>query len=437
MADVDRLRAAHQLRLEADLYARWKRSNPGEASKYEAFVTAILAGQNPAPPTLATATGRWLTGMAGMALPEASTPPPLPPTPPATSGPMFGFSDHVPTGSQTEADEHFARLKAVGSKVVREDFAWSWMNGTKGSYDFGHVDVICRAARKHGLKVLAQIGYAPAWANGGRLDSQPDGSWGDKWGPLNPADFGVWAGKLAAHLKANHADVMLAVTPWNEPNIPFLFNPHTGKAGDPAYYVQLHNAAYDAIKTVYPALEVWGGDTAGAGAVQWDEQTMAWSEHVIPRIKFDAWACHPYYFGQGGPDRDDGQSADEMTATNWPSGLARLFWGDSYQQETLAEQLARHGHPNVKIHATEVGVPTDRPDGSPASRGTHESAQAAWFTKFWTLWTGQPRAGHVFFYTSHDNDSWDTTDHENHFGAWRSDGNPKPVVQAIKTALGV
>ena len=78
MADLDLLRAGYALRNEADLYRRWARSNPGEQQKYETFVNEILAGKNPAAPTLATATGRMLVLQASMALPEGSQPPRVP-----------------------------------------------------------------------------------------------------------------------------------------------------------------------------------------------------------------------------------------------------------------------------------------------------------------------------------------------------------------------
>lgn len=52
-------------------------ANPGEAAKLDAYVAAIVSGQNPTMPALATATGQGLAGMiaAGM---SASPPPPPP-----------------------------------------------------------------------------------------------------------------------------------------------------------------------------------------------------------------------------------------------------------------------------------------------------------------------------------------------------------------------
>lgn len=51
-------------------------ANPGEAAQIDAYVAALDTGQHPAPPALATATGRGLVGM--LAVLAAGQPSPAP-----------------------------------------------------------------------------------------------------------------------------------------------------------------------------------------------------------------------------------------------------------------------------------------------------------------------------------------------------------------------
>lgn len=43
---------------EAKIYAKWRTDNPGEAQLFDAYVDAVLAGKNPAPPILKSPIGR-------------------------------------------------------------------------------------------------------------------------------------------------------------------------------------------------------------------------------------------------------------------------------------------------------------------------------------------------------------------------------------------
>lgn len=54
-------------------YTTWKRSNPGEATRWETYRDGILAGQSPSPPTMATKFGKAL--VAAGELVSASSPP--------------------------------------------------------------------------------------------------------------------------------------------------------------------------------------------------------------------------------------------------------------------------------------------------------------------------------------------------------------------------
>lgn len=60
MAFLDYLRQARSHTASGTLYKKWAKDNPGEAKRYNAFIDAILVGDNPQIPTMATETGKGL-----------------------------------------------------------------------------------------------------------------------------------------------------------------------------------------------------------------------------------------------------------------------------------------------------------------------------------------------------------------------------------------
>ncbi|MBA2312749.1 MAG: hypothetical protein H0V97_08120 [Actinobacteria bacterium] len=374
----------------------------------------------------ANTTTKWWQGLdkigqARKAL-DSPTPPPPPPSP-AASG-LIGFCVHL-RDDAASIDANVARYKAAGAQIVRDDLAWSWMEGTRGNVNYTRAKFICDALVKHGLKLYAVIGYAPRWSNGNR---------DDKIGPYNPADFGWFCGQLAKWLQMNYPGLCVGIEPWNEPNIHFLIHPTTGAMGDPAYYVALHNVAHGAIKA-NSAIPVVASSSAGDGwgwpgsalPGVWNEPVMRWNERLLDLgIKFDEWSCHPYEFG-------DNQTGAYMTRQGAVTGWTRSIFDNP--AESLAEQLTRRIGYTGPVHASEFGCPTDRPDGSPAPRGTSEQNQADMVRLAIGQWRANPRHGHLLLYVADDYDSWGIESMEQHFGLWRSDKTPKPAVAAFTAAI--
>ena len=397
-------------------------------------MAALAGGQGPEPPQLATATGRALVGILAAWRPAAAPPPPPPPPPPPAAEGLTGVCTHLAIGPLPPAavvDSHIARYKAAGFQAIRDDLAWSWMEYTRGSIDFRRAKLICDSLVKHDMKLYCQIGFTPGWANGGA--KMPNGQPNDKVGPLPafiPA-FAGFAGELAHWLSSTYPGLCIGIESHNEPNWVFLTNPSTGQWGDALYYVSLHNPVVDAVKDAAPEIPVVAGATAGLGFIVWDEPVMQWTEKALKAgLRFDEWACHPYEFGSGN------MTGAQMTRLSDPTPFARALWDT--RCESLAEQLARHGHPNVKIHFSEWGAPTHRKDGVQTYRGTSAQNQADLIRLGLALFKAHPRHGHSFFYCADDTDSFsDTQDMERHFGAWWSDLTPKPAVAAFKAAASL
>lgn len=62
MSDINELKLAHAKMKTGSLYQSWLKSNPSEANKFDAYVNGLIAGNNPSPPVLNTATGQGLVG---------------------------------------------------------------------------------------------------------------------------------------------------------------------------------------------------------------------------------------------------------------------------------------------------------------------------------------------------------------------------------------
>lgn len=357
-------------------------------------------------------------GEARKALDPVVVPDPNPiPTPTIRS--RVGYSCHIPD-DPIKADAYVARLATVGCEIIRDDLAWAWMEPSKGSFNFSRAKLHTSLCKKYNMKYMAQIGFCPQWANN---------STNDKIGPLNVTDFGMWAKTLGQWFVNDPVamEVLYGIEPWNESNWTFLINPVTKVAGDPVYGTAINNAAYDALHPL--GIKVIGGALANVGFKVWNEPILTWWDAAISAgIKFDEPSVHPYEFGNGN------MTADQMLRTDIPNPPSRVFKSFG-SVESLAALLKRRLNYTGKIHITEFGAPTNRPDGSWAPRGTSEANQAELVKKSIPLFLAYPQMGNFFFYSPLDSNSWGTTTMEDHFGHIRSDGVAKPAFAAFKEAI--
>lgn len=143
----------------------------------------------------------------------------------------------------------------AGLGWVRIDFNWINAEPKKGVFDWSVFDAIVDGANARGLRVLAVIGYAPAWASAG--DKLGDGSINDV-----PID-GAYAAFVTAAVKHFEGRVTHWEL-WNEPNLDGFFE------GTPDDYLQrvlvpgadaLH-AACSSCVVMAPGLASLGGKQA-------------------------------------------------------------------------------------------------------------------------------------------------------------------------------
>jgi Cellulase (glycosyl hydrolase family 5) len=302
---------------------------------------------------------------------------------------QFGVSENIPYFSDANRVTVLNSMQAMGSKLARFDFAWSVIEPTPGAFNVTNLDTSVSEAQARGQQVVAMIGYAPSWANGGHSD--------DKYPPVNASDYGNIAGRIAAHFGPMGVHVYEI---WNEPNLGHVF----WKTGaDPAKYAQLLQAAYPAIKAADPQATVLAGATAFVGAYNDghcdgtidggievvnginDENAINFMQGVYANgggLYFDAWSHHPY----------------DSRANNWTgpcSGWAQM-WSNSPSLRSTMDSEGDHGK---KLWATEYG---NKLKPTCSDGWSTEADQAARLTTAMNFWKGQPDLGPLIMFNQWD-----------------------------------
>ena len=307
---------------------------------------------------------------------------------------------------------------ATGAKTVRIFALWKdFEPNAKGEYPSNDVnlanivktfDDAIRQINAAGAQPLFVVTEAPAWANGSSDVNVP---------PSNPADFGDFLKRFAAHNKA--IGTVAGYEVWNEPDENQFWHP----APNAGQYTALLKAAYAGIKAGDPAATVVAGPMTG--------NDYAWLENLYTAGaagSFDVVAVHT---DTACLDR----GPDEFYREN--GALARYtFLG----YRTVHESMAAHGDGNKPIWMTELGWSST--NGSPTSctrgqwagqkpSGVSEAAQAAFLSKAYSCLANDPYVTIASWFTMRD-----TADHAvdelNHYGLLRTDGSGKPALSAFK-----
>jgi hypothetical protein len=144
----------------------------------------------------------------------------------------------------------------MGASWIVEYFPWAYSEPEPGVYRWEHADVVIGHAQRQGLRVIARIGFVPAWA-------RPEGSTHTY---LAPERYGDLADFCAAFAQRYPAVDHLIV--WNEPNLALEWG---YRAPDPTEYAQMLRVVSERVKAVRPEVQILGGalsPTLGAAAVE-------------------------------------------------------------------------------------------------------------------------------------------------------------------------
>jgi Cellulase (glycosyl hydrolase family 5) len=216
-----------------------------------------------------------------------------------------------------------------GATIVRLLVQWNLVATQRPSnptspfdpaYKFHDVDEAVRAAQEQGQEAMLTISGTPRWAGGGNPNRMP----------RRVDDFRRFAQAIAARYSGRYVGYPFVRfwSVWNEPNLNLFLTPQfdrRGRSVAPANYARLYAAAYAGIKAGNRLAQVGIGETSARGrdrrvpGVSDTHSPGKFAELVAranPRLKFEAWAHHPYPFN---PNSRPGQ------IVRWPNvSLASL-----------------------------------------------------------------------------------------------------------------
>ncbi len=335
-----------------------------------------------------------------------------------TDDPTFRF------GADRQASLDLAARS--GATIVRTLVVWSASVRTRPAdatdpfdpaYQLDDLDELVRNAQSRGLEVLLTIWGTPSWANGGR---------GPQYAPTKTADFQDFAQALASRYSGRFPGYPFVrfFGIWNESNLATFLRPQFDPAGrivGPAIYARLAAAGYAGIKAGNRAAQVAIGETSSNGrqkhvAGLTDAVAPGLFAELVaqadPKLRFDAWAQHPYRFPVNRPPTQ---------VVAWPNvtltSLGRLE----------SELDTDFGRQSIPIWITEYGDET-RPV---EPRGVTEEQQADYLPQAVSLARRDPLVQMFIWFVFRDSpDSvWQS-------GLYRQDGSPKPAQVVWPKAVG-
>lgn len=237
-------------------------------------------------------------------IPWAQSPPPLlvlgPPQSVVTRHPIV--CTHTRVTDEVEAWKilrTFEMVRQMGAPTIVEYFPWSYYEGTRGQYGWGHADQRIDLARHQGLTIIARLGsLVPAWARE-RADGQPPLLPGGEptVETLLPEEHFDAFGDFVYAFVNRYKDRVRHIIIWNEPNITLEWG---FRPVSPEQYTALLKVAYTRAKEADPEITVLGGALAPTLEPETSElalNDLLYLERMYAagaEAYFDALAAHAY-----------------------------------------------------------------------------------------------------------------------------------------------
>ncbi len=258
------------------------------------------------------------------------------------------------------------------------------------------------------MEVLITIWGTPKWANGNKTPN---------FMPTRLTDLTAFSRAIASRYSGRFAGYPFVrfYSIWNESNLQLFLAPQfdaQGRSVGPRNYAKLAAAAYAGIKAGSPQAKIAIGSTSSAGrdkvlAGKSATHSPARFARLVaaanPRLKFDAWAQHPYPVPV---------NLKPTQLVRYPNVTLKSF---SRFEKDLDKWFKR---PNVRIWITEYGHEV-RQDGEPS--GISRAAQAAYAAQALALARQDPRTDMFiwFVFRDHATSEWQS-------GLRTRTGAPKP-----------
>jgi hypothetical protein len=338
--------------------------------------------------------------------------------PPAERSLLIGFVDDPSFRWRPYRARMLDAARATGASVVRAMIYWhrlAPLPPVAGEPPFDEprlfeLDELVAETARRNMEVMLTIWGTPAWANGGERPNRP---------PSDPDDLRDFARALAARYPA-----VRRYSIWNEPNLEQFLSPQFDAAGQsvaPQLYARLYRAAYEGIKNANPGALVAIGETSARGKdapsrgdVQ-DSHSPAGFARLLaeerPRLRFDAWAHHPYPTAPNQPP-------DQRT--RWPA--VTLLTLDRFGQALDAW----FGRESIPLWITEYGHETQPEE----QLGIPRELQAAYAERALALAAAASRVNVFIWFTLRDDptNTWES-------GLLDGSGRPKPAYARFSAAV--
>jgi hypothetical protein len=285
-----------------------------------------------------------------------------------------GFHDDPNFRWSDRRGDMLDQARAANATIVRTFATWSDIARTRPAnaanpfdpaYNFGDLDELVRNTQARDLEVLITIWGTPKWANGGKTPN---------FAPRRMRDLTTFARALATRYSGRFDGYPFVrfYSIWNESNLQLFLAPQfdsKGRSVAPRTYAKLAAAGYAGIKAGNRSAKVGIGSTSSAGrdkplagksATHSPGRFAQLVAAANPRLKFDAWAQHPYPV----PAR-----MKPTQKVKWPNVTLSAF---PRFEKSLDKWFKRK---NVRIWITEYGHEVKQ-DGEP--NGITRAQQAAY-----------------------------------------------------------
>jgi hypothetical protein len=289
-------------------------------------------------------------------IPPLPTPPPAPavaanpasaPPPSAATTGFFGYGIQV---APWDLGNAAAQVRSLGFDWVKVQVPWQDLEPQPGNIDWGSLDNMVDTFSSNGLKFLASVPKAPAWARPAGADLSVEGP------PADPATFANFLGQMAGR----YCGRIHAIEVWNEQNLHYEWG---NQPIDPTAYMALLKPAYRAVKAACPLTIVVSGAPTPTGApAPWAMDDFAYLEGMYQNgLKdfSDAIGAHPSGFNVA-PSVGGGQAACEFitqqgSSYRGPCDTPHHSWSFRATMEGYRNIMLKYGDGNKRIWPTEFG----------------------------------------------------------------------------------
>ncbi|HEX4929678.1 MAG TPA: cellulase family glycosylhydrolase [Gaiellaceae bacterium] len=296
------------------------------------------------------------------------------------------------------------QAKAANTTIVRTLVTWAQVAPTRPAnasnpfdpaYKLNDLDELVRNTQERDMEVLITIWGTPKWANGGKTPN---------YLPTRVSDLTAFSRAIASRYSGRYPGFPFVryFQIWNESNLQLFLAPQfdgKGRSVAPRNYAKLAAASYAGIKAGNRFAKVAIGSTSSAGrdkplAGKSETHSPARFARLVaaanPRLKFDAWAQHPYPV----PAR-----LKPTQKVRYPNVTLTSFPRFTKDLDTWFKRK------NVRIWITEYGHEVKQ-DGEP--QGVSRAQQAAYVAQALALAKANPRTDMFiwFVFRDHSTSEW-------------------------------